>query len=55
MIEKSRGNTKEAIAWQNQRIAADAIPSLTRKAFLAELLLHVGDNRSADPLCALIY
>ena len=47
LLEKSRGNFKEAIAWQTRRIAADAERSLDAMALLAELLLRTGDNRGA--------
>ena len=51
LLEKSRGNFKEAIAWQTERIAAGAERSLSAMAFLAELLLRTGDNRGAAHVC----
>jgi spermidine synthase len=51
LLEKSRGNFKEAIAWQTKRIAAGAERSLSAMAFLAELLLRTGDNRGAAHVC----
>jgi spermidine synthase len=51
LLEKSRGNFKEAIAWQTERIAAGAERSLSAMAFLAELLLRTGDNRAAAHVC----
>jgi spermidine synthase/tetratricopeptide (TPR) repeat protein len=51
LLEKSRGNFKEAIEWQTKRIAAGAERSLSAMAFLAELLLRAGDNRGAAHVC----
>jgi spermidine synthase len=51
LLEKSRGNFKEAISWQTKRIAAEAERSLDAMAFLAELMLSMGDNRGAAHIC----
>lgn len=51
LLENSRGNFKEAIAWQTKRIAVGAERSLSAMAFLAELLLRTGDNRGAAHVC----
>jgi spermidine synthase len=51
LLEKNRGDLKDAIAWQTKRIQAGDERSLDAMAFLAELLLHTGDDRDTAHVC----
>jgi len=51
LLERNRGNLKEAIAWQTKRIKVGDERSLDAMAILAELLLDTGDDRGAAHVC----
>ena len=52
LVESGRGNWREALSWQTQRVVRDPSRPFDAVLFLAELLVRNGDDRSAERLYA---